>query len=124
MREAHRAGLACYLATGKHHVLNQHNELTAVRCDGMTLPVEVRISLYLLMGKQFLVRSCMISPSEKAEAIHEFEATHDALTGLYNRRGMFNLLPAAIARAKRTQTSLALLYIDLDGFKNQRYTRS
>ncbi len=60
----------------------------------------------------------MISPSEKkAEAIHEFEATHDALTGLYNRRGMFNLLPAAIARAKRTQTSLALLYIDLDGFK-------
>ena len=30
---------------------------------------------------------------------------------------MFNLLPAAIARAKRTQTSLALFYIDLDGFK-------
>ena len=30
---------------------------------------------------------------------------------------MFNLLPEAIARAKRTQTSLALLYIDLDGFK-------
>jgi PAS domain S-box-containing protein len=65
MREAHRAGLACYLATGKHHVLNQHIELTAVRRDGMTLPVEVRIALYLLMGKQFLVRSCMISPSEK-----------------------------------------------------------
>ena len=76
MREAHRAGLACYLATGKHHVLNQHNELTAVRRDGMTLPVEVRISpLFIGWEKQFLVRSCMISPSEKAEAIHEFEAT-------------------------------------------------
>jgi len=50
-------------------------------------------------------------------AIREHEATHDPLTGLLNRRGMFILLSKAIARVKRTQTSLALLFIDLDGFK-------
>ena len=73
MREAHHAGLARYLATGKHHVLNQHIELTAVRRNGMTLLVEVRISPLFIDGKNnFLVRSCMISRSEKAEAIHEF----------------------------------------------------
>ncbi|WP_270673151.1 sensor domain-containing diguanylate cyclase [Aeromonas sp. QDB01] len=118
MREAHRAGLARYLATGKHHVLNQHIELTAVRRNGMTLLVEVRISPLFIDGKTiFSAFLHDITERKKAEAIHEFEATHDALTGLYNRRAMFNLLPAAIARAKRTQTSLALFYIDLDGFK-------
>lgn len=118
MREAHRAGLARYLATGKHHVLNQHIELTAVHRNGMTLLVEVRISSLFIDGKTiFSAFLHDITERKKAEAIHEFEATHDALTGLYNRRAMLNLLPAAIARAKRTQTSLALFYIDLDGFK-------
>lgn len=118
MREAHRTGLARYLTTGKHHVLNQHIELTAVRRDGTALPVEVRIRPLFIDGKTiFSAFLHDISERKKAEAIHEYEATHDALTGLHNRRGMFNLLPEAIARAKRTQTSLALLYIDLDGFK-------
>lgn len=118
MREAHRRGLARYLATGKHHVLNQHIELTAVRRDGMTLPVEVRISPLFIDGKTiFSAFLHDITERKQAEAIREYEATHDSLTGLHNRRGMFNLLPEAIARAKRTQTSLALLYIDLDGFK-------
>ncbi|TNI38458.1 PAS domain S-box protein [Aeromonas veronii] len=118
MRDAHKTGLARYLATGKHHVLNQHIELTAVRRDGMTLPVEVRISPLLIDGKTiFSAFLHDITERKQAEAIREYEATHDALTGLHNRRGMFNLLPEAIARAKRTQTSLALLYIDLDGFK-------
>ncbi|WP_429174325.1 PAS domain S-box protein [Aeromonas salmonicida] len=118
MREAHRRGLARYLATGKHHVLNQHIELTAVRRDGMTLPVEVRISPLFIDGKTiFSAFLHDITERKQAEAIREYEATHDSLTGLHNRRGMFNLLPEAIARARRTQTSLALLYIDLDGFK-------
>ena len=118
MRDAHKTGLARYLATGKHHVLNQHIELTAVRRDGMTLPVEVRISPLFIDGKTiFSAFLHDITERKQAEAIREYEATHDALTGLQNRRGMFNLLPEAIARAKRTQTSLALLYIDLDGFK-------
>ncbi|MGE6168570.1 PAS domain S-box protein [Aeromonas media] len=118
MREAHQRGLARYLATGKHHVLNQHIELTAVRRDGMTLPVEVRISPLFIDGKTiFSAFLHDITERKQAEAIREYEATHDSLTGLHNRRGMFNLLPEAIARAKRTQTSLALLYIDLDGFK-------
>ncbi|WP_279476871.1 PAS domain S-box protein [Aeromonas veronii] len=118
MRDAHKTGLARYLATGKHHVLNQHIELTAVRRDGMTLPVEVRISPLFIDGKTiFSAFLHDITERKQAEAIREYEATHDALTGLYNRRAMFNLLPAAIDRAKRTQTSLALFYIDLDGFK-------
>lgn len=44
-------------------------------------------------------------------------AQHDPLTGLPNRRMFFERLQQAIANAKRTQQPLALLFIDLDYFK-------
>ncbi len=44
-------------------------------------------------------------------------ATTDPLTGLANRNAMYQQLHQAIARAKRQRSSLALLYLDLDGFK-------
>ena len=124
MREAHRAGLRHYLATGELNVLNRRIELTAVRRDGTPLPVEVRVSPLSIDGKTiFSAFLHDITERKQVEAIREHEATHDPLTGLLNRRGMFDLLSQAIARVKRTRTSLALLFIDLDGFKqiNDRY---
>jgi diguanylate cyclase (GGDEF)-like protein/PAS domain S-box-containing protein len=47
----------------------------------------------------------------------EQEARHDALTGLHNRRALDALLPIAQARADRSRLQLALMFIDLDGFK-------
>ena len=118
MREAHRAGLRHYLATGEHNVLNRRIELTAVRRDGTPLPVEVRVSPLSIDGKTiFSAFLHDITERKQVEAICEHEATHDPLTGLLNRRGMFDLLSQAIARVKRTRASLALLFIDLDGFK-------
>ncbi|CAN5715529.1 sensor domain-containing diguanylate cyclase [soil metagenome] len=50
-------------------------------------------------------------------------ATTDPLTGLSNRRKLDDTLDQAIALARRTGHALALLMIDLDGFKgvNDRY---
>jgi diguanylate cyclase (GGDEF)-like protein len=50
-------------------------------------------------------------------------ASHDELTGLYNRRGLFELAQREFARARRTGRSLALVMADLDHFKevNDRY---
>ncbi|MBI1890521.1 MAG: EAL domain-containing protein [Burkholderiales bacterium] len=42
----------------------------------------------------------------------------DALTGLPNRHWIQNFLPQAIDRAHADQSMLALLFIDLDGFKS------
>lgn len=118
MREAHRAGLRHYLATGELNVLNRRMELTAVRRDGTPLPVEVLVSPLSIDGKTiFSAFVHDITERKQVEAIREHEATHDPLTGLLNRRGMFDLLSQAIARVKRTRASLALLFIDLDGFK-------
>ena len=46
------------------------------------------------------------------------QAAHDPLTGLWNRGGVFDLLEREIARARRTNTPLALLLADLDHFKS------
>lgn len=44
-------------------------------------------------------------------------AMYDALTGLPNRKLFFDRLDAGIANAQRYGRKLALLYVDLDGFK-------
>jgi diguanylate cyclase (GGDEF)-like protein len=44
-------------------------------------------------------------------------ANEDALTALPNRNWLTNYLPAALARADSSGCMLALLYLDLDGFK-------
>ncbi len=44
-------------------------------------------------------------------------AQNDALTGLANRSMFWNLLGKSIANSKRHKTAFALLYIDLDRFK-------
>jgi diguanylate cyclase (GGDEF)-like protein/PAS domain S-box-containing protein len=46
-----------------------------------------------------------------------WQASHDALTGLINRREFDNRLHAALVAAQRGEGSYALLYIDLDQFK-------
>ena len=54
---------------------------------------------------------------KQAETNLQFFASHDPLTGLFNR-GMFNQrLHQALAQAQRFERSLAVLFIDLDGFK-------
>lgn len=44
-------------------------------------------------------------------------AIHDALTGLLNRGAFVSHLTNALARARRAQTQLGVLFLDLDGFK-------
>lgn len=47
----------------------------------------------------------------------EHLASHDSLTGLYNRAKFMECLVAEVALARRQQGHLAVLYLDLDGFK-------
>jgi diguanylate cyclase (GGDEF)-like protein len=53
----------------------------------------------------------------EAEARLTYAATHDALTGLRNRLSFNAELDRAIQRAKRNGWRLALMFVDLDGFK-------
>lgn len=48
----------------------------------------------------------------------QYEAMHDSLTSLPNRRYFMQWAERALAQARRERTQLALLYVDLDGFRN------
>ncbi|WP_192804909.1 bifunctional diguanylate cyclase/phosphodiesterase [Noviherbaspirillum aerium] len=57
--------------------------------------------------------------SESKAHLQELErrGNQDALTGLPNRHWIQNYLPIAIRQAKESHTEIALLFIDIDGFK-------
>jgi diguanylate cyclase (GGDEF)-like protein len=46
-----------------------------------------------------------------------FQATHDSLTGLWNRRALFELVRTELERSARKQAPVSLLLIDIDHFK-------
>ena len=54
---------------------------------------------------------------ESSQAKADYLAYHDPLTGLYNRINFEEYLKHALTIAKRNDTQLALLFIDLDRFK-------
>ena len=54
---------------------------------------------------------------QQAESLSEMART-DALTGLPNRHWLNDYLPSALERAGQQEQRLALLYIDLDNFKD------
>lgn len=59
-----------------------------------------------------------VSAERAAEAKLHHMAHHDMLTGLSNRHSLKDRLGHALAKARREGTRVALLFIDLDRFKN------
>ena len=59
-----------------------------------------------------------ISKLKKAEKNLSKIALQDSVTRIANRAHLLDFLPRAIAKAKRRHTTLAVLFLDLDDFKN------
>uniref|UniRef100_A0A182T934 GGDEF domain-containing protein n=1 Tax=Anopheles maculatus TaxID=74869 RepID=A0A182T934_9DIPT len=65
----------------------------------------------------FYILSMDISELKRLQRRLEYDATHDMLTGLPNRRAFLNQLTQSMAECAANQQSMAVLFIDLDGFK-------
>jgi PAS domain S-box-containing protein len=93
-------------------------EMKYRRKDGTLVDVEINVNLVSYRGKRvFCVISRDITPRKLAEKQLIHTATHDPLTGLTNRLVFYDRIAVELARARRNQTKLALIYIDLDKFK-------
>ena len=79
-------------------------------------PVPGRLGTLLHASVERLSRT--ISEQEALSAQLAHEARHDLLTQLPNRAAAAEELGRALARAQRVGSPLAVLYIDLDGFKH------
>jgi diguanylate cyclase (GGDEF)-like protein/PAS domain S-box-containing protein len=58
-----------------------------------------------------------VTERHRLEERLEYDATHDRLTGLGSRALLVAQMNSALARARRGDRAVALLFIDLDGFK-------
>lgn len=64
-----------------------------------------------------------ITEHKATEALLDYKAHTDALTQLPNRLAFFDQLNHTLSQARRHQDEFALLYIDLDGFKEVNDTK-
>jgi diguanylate cyclase (GGDEF)-like protein len=64
-----------------------------------------------------VVLACYLVGLLRERAATEHQATHDSLTGLPNRTLLVDRLDRSIAHARRTEGSCAVLFVDLDRFK-------
>lgn len=89
--------------------------------DGLRHEIEIEKSAFTdVSGKIVGIVGAFTDITERKiyEAKINYLAMHDQVTGLPNRNMFYAQLKKATALAKRNNYMLALLYIDLDGFKN------
>lgn len=81
----------------------------------------IRLVLMLLIGVALLISSLIalyvINNLTKKNREIEYQATHDCLTGLINRREFEHRVTEAMRSSKVDNVNHALMYIDLDQFK-------
>jgi diguanylate cyclase (GGDEF)-like protein len=81
------------------------------------LAAAVGILILVLVAVAVRTLSVSITRLNDAQKAEEYNAMHDQLTGLPNRRYLTEWLTTALAGAQRAGRELHLLYFDLDGFK-------
>ena len=96
-------------------------QLRFMHIDNETLWLDIHARVVMLtqgghsLGSVGVVKN--ITERRQQEALQRWEAEHDPLTGLLNRRGFERRLEDAFADFQKTSTPSALLMFDLDHFK-------
>jgi diguanylate cyclase (GGDEF)-like protein/PAS domain S-box-containing protein len=87
--------------------------------SGKEIPVDCTLYALSVNGKQegSVIAFRDISERKMMEEKLRWQATHDHLTGLYNRRYFESYLEKEIGSVSRTGIMSALVYLDLDRFK-------
>lgn len=93
--------------------------MAAVRNGAQDYLVKGRVDSWTLIRtiRHSHERHRLLAELESARKREAYRATHDPLTGLPNRALYFDRLSHAILQAGRRRERLAVLYLDLDGFK-------
>jgi diguanylate cyclase (GGDEF)-like protein/PAS domain S-box-containing protein len=101
------------------HVSKELTESTLRRKDGSQVQVEVHLQT-LHAGTDWIIVAVVRDITERKEAEQrlQHQAHHDALTGLPNRTLFYETLEKTLAIASGSGWLVAVLFIDLDHFKN------
>jgi two-component system, cell cycle response regulator len=103
------------LLTGKDEKQDVIDGLNSGADDYLTKPFDIReLRARLRAGKRILALQRELIQAREAL---RFEATHDALTGLWSRGATLQLLAVELQRCSRNHASTGILMVDLDHFK-------
>lgn len=96
------------------------NNCALVRHDKSIVPVTTSVASITDNNGEILGAVMVFHDVSEARSLQRelsYQASHDPLTGLYNRREFDRELKQALAFAKRDNATHALCYLDLDQFK-------
>jgi diguanylate cyclase (GGDEF)-like protein/PAS domain S-box-containing protein len=99
-------------------------EIFMLRRDGARVPLHVRVAA--IKGDDGTINGCVEvfrNDSERSQVLEEIQQLRDAamldsLTGLPNRRFLFERLDRMMAEAHARSIPIGVLFVDIDHFKN------
>jgi diguanylate cyclase (GGDEF)-like protein/PAS domain S-box-containing protein len=101
---------------GSNQIDHYQLEKRYIRKDGQAVWIDLNVTKKSSIEGDLEYYISIIQNIQSRKELEQ-EALHDALTGLFNRRALDAMLPIALARSDRSRLQLALMFIDLDGFK-------
>lgn len=116
-REQHDAYIANYLASGEARIIGIGRQVMAMRRSGEVFPVSLAVSA--MKGARSVTFIGLIRDLSNEHERERFAhmALHDTLTGLPNRAHLMGALADAAQRAAEPGHGFALLFVDVDRFK-------
>lgn len=117
-RAPHLRGMRHFHQTGEARILNKPIETMALRRDGSEFHVELTISMVRWQDEsEFCAFISDITQKKEADALIRHQANYDPLTKLPNRHMFHVHLKQELLNTQRNRLALALMFIDLDRFK-------
>ncbi|WP_075793515.1 putative bifunctional diguanylate cyclase/phosphodiesterase [Massilia putida] len=106
--------LKCHAGANQERTFNNTLMTISLNAIGMHVP-DQEVKKLEFYGTYGVARD--ITDRKRAEEVISYQAYHDILTDLPNRILFKDRLGLAVIQAKRKQTELAVMFIDLDRFK-------
>ncbi len=118
-RSEHASYINRYAHTGEANILGIcGREVVAVRKNGEKFPLELSASEMILGGLRYFIGIVRdITERKQVEKRIAHLAHYDYLTDLPNRALFLEILEHSISLSKRNNYEVAVLFLDLDGFK-------
>ena len=118
-RAAHDGYLQRYRVAGQPSIIGKGRQVTGRRRDGSCFPLHLSVGEFELDGQHLFVGICHDTTQRQAllERLTRL-AEHDVLTDCLNRHQLHSRLQQAMEASERDGRGLAVIFIDLDGFKS------
>ncbi len=123
-RSQHDGYLERYLSTGQAHIMGKLTEVEGLRKDGSLFPMSLQLS-EIVNGESTTFIGIARDITQHRQDIEEIRrlAFYDSLTGLPNRRLLLDRLRQAMHTSNRSGHHGALMFLDLDHFKQLNDTQ-